>query len=283
MAYDFGFDGVATSSVDYAIEGESGGVSYPYIQATNYRPINGKQKIELGITADALAMAQSELLASAVEMQSFEYGDDATEVELGVFDDSVRWVILARPQVKGLDKASNKIVPLAKGMKERGEVTVSRLLLACVIDGGLVCDADGEPQIFTLKLKSSKTGFVGSERDKDFGVARNNGQRTIAQLNAGLVAHVGGKPGQWLGHIVSVELGAIAEKFGNAAGDASWGIRFVFPENSTAKALPKITAKKLFDFVSTDEFKALSKNPFGRAKPESADAAPEIEDDEMPF
>lgn len=281
MAYDFGFDGISASSADYAVDGESGGASYPYIQATNYRPINGKQKIELGITADSLAMAQSELLASSVEMQSFEYGDDATEVELGVFDDSVRWVILARPQVKGLVKATNEIVPLAKGMKERGEVTVARLLLACVVGDDLICDSEGEPQIFTLKLKSSKTGFVGSEREKDFGAARNNNQRTIAQLNAGLVAHVGGKPGQWLGHIVSVELGAIAEKFSNKDGDASWGIRFVFPEGSTAKALPKKTAKQLFDFVSTDEFKALAKNPFGRAK--AAEASPEIEDDEMPF
>ena len=95
-------------------------------------------------------------------------------------------------------------------------------------------------------------------------------------------------PGQWLGHTVSVEIGAVAEKFGNGDGESSLGIRFVFPEGSTAKPLPKKVLDKVFKFVCEDKFKAVARNPFARANQQQAESAPSLpavddDFDEMPF
>lgn len=287
MADSFGLGNAPVVGADYAIDGESGGASYPWIQADNYRPSNAKSKIAIGITAESLALAGSEILSDAVNMESASYDDEGTEVEFGYFDIGVRWVILAKPRTLGMHKATGEIVPLAKGMKGRGEITVCRLLLGCIVGDELVMDDDGNPQIFTLKLKSSKTAFIGSDRDKDFGVSRNNNHRTIAQLNDALLKRANGKPGQWLGHTVSVELGAVAEKFSNADGESSLGIRFIFPEGSIARPLPKRVLDKVFKFITTDEFKTLARNPFARpqqqVEPTPTSLAVDEDFDEMPF
>ena len=120
MADTFGLGNAPVVGADYAVDGESGGASYPWIQADNYRPINAKSKIGIGITAESLALAGSEILSEAVDMETTSYDDDGTEVEFGYFDKSVRWVILAKPRVQGMHKATGDIVPLAKGMKGYG-------------------------------------------------------------------------------------------------------------------------------------------------------------------
>lgn len=263
MSSDFGLSDDRYSS-EYAIEGESGGVRYPYLQVDNYRPSNAKTPVRVGIPDSAMNLIPHDSpLHKAVKYECFSYGDDGVDVDLGLIDDSVRWVILARPRIMGLVKATNDVVPLSKGMGERGEVTISKVLLACIVDGDLVLDESQNPQIFTLKLKSNKTALVGNEQDKDCGMSRNNGYRTIAQLNKAIVGNAQGKPGQWLAHTASVAIGAVSEKFTGRDGKSSWGIRFVFPEGSGAKPLATPIAKQIFNFVTTEAFKELAKDPFG--------------------
>jgi hypothetical protein len=283
MADSFGLDSYAVNA-SYAIDGDISGPRYPWIQADCYQPQNAKQKINVGITADSMALLDGLDLSKMVDMKTSSFDDDGTEVEFGVFKKEVRWVILARPKVMSMVKATGEIIPtLSKGMKARGEVTVCRVLLGCLIGDEVVKDYGGEVQVFTLKLKSSKTALVGSGGDKDSGIERNGGHRTIELLNSILVKRAEARPGQWLGHTVSVEIGAVAEKFSNADGDSSVGIRFVFPEGSTAKALPTEAVADVFKLVSSDDFKALAKNPF---KPASVLESVTIEygdGEEMPF
>ena len=288
---DFGLaDGVYVN--DYAIESESSGTRYPHIQADNYLPSNLKAIIRLGSPNTALELLPVESpLFTAVDFESFMFGDDGEETTLGLFNGSVRWIVLFRPKIFGLVKAENRVVPLLKGLKERGEVTVSQLLLGCVVDDVLILDNDGKPQVFTLKLKSSKTSFVGKESEKDAGQERNNGHRTIAQLNKAIVNKSGGKSGQWMAHTVSVEIGAVPEKFTNADGKSSWGIRFVFPVGSVAKPLNAANSKAIFELVTSDEFKEFATDPFGLAKKNPIAEAPQnaaptgewTDEDGMPF
>jgi hypothetical protein len=290
MADNFGLTDYAPGS-EYAVDGERSGPAFPWIQADMYKPGNLKTEIRLGLPGAAMDMMDQESpLMGALTYTTASFGVSDDEVPFGAFNPGIRWVILCRPKLAGMIKATGDIVPLAKGMKDRGEVTVSRLFLACLIADGFVRTVDGEIQVFTLKLKSSKTAFIGNDRDKDFGQKANADHRTISQLNGALLAHAKGKPGQWLGHTVSVELGAVPEKFTSATASAngkkesSMGIRFVFPADSTAKPLPAALLPDVFGFVTSDSFKELAKNPFGdrlgsaQAEP---DTAPDLAD--MPF
>ena len=289
---DFGLaDGVYAN--DYAIDSESSGTRYPHIQADNYLPSNLKTIIRLGSPNTALELLPIESpIFTATTFETFMFGDDGDETTLGLFNSSVRWVVLSRSKIFGLVKAENRVVPLLKGLKERGEVTVSQLLLGCVVDDVLILDNDEKPQIFTLKLKSSKTSFIGKESEKDSGQDRNNGHRTIAQLNKAIVNKSGGKAGQWMAHTVSIELGAVPEKFTSGDGKSSWGIRFVFPAGSVAKPLNAANSKAIFELVTSDDFKAFASDPFGLAKKATIAEAPTnsiaptgdwTEDDGMPF
>lgn len=290
MSSDFGLSDAQYSN-EYAIDREGGGVRYPHLQVDNYRPANAKTPVRVGIPDSAMNLIPPDSpLHKAVKYECFTYGDDGVDVDLGLIDDSVRWVILARPRIMGLVKATNDVVPLSKGMRERGEVTISKVLLACLVDGELILDENQNPQIFTLKLKSNKTGFVGNEQDKDCGMSRNNGHRTIAQLNKAIVSKAEGKPGQWLAHTASVVIGAVAEKFTGRDGKSSWGVRFVFPEGTNAKPLPSPIAKQIFQFVSTESFKELAKDPLGLNRSTVAETeqprsnpATETDFDDMPF
>lgn len=269
MAFDsFGLDNYTVDN-SYAIDGEANGPSYPWIQADEYRPRGLKDKISLGITADSLALIDGQL-DGAVDVSTISFGDD--EVEFGAFKPGVRWVVLCRPKMQAIVKDTGEIVPLRKGMKERGEVTISKLFLACIVDGDPVLNNEGTVQIFTLKLKSSKSGFVGSAREADYGVKRNNGHRTIEQLNQAIVKINKARPNQWLAHTVSVSLAAIPEKFSNGT-DSSIGIRFVFEPKSNAKPLSDLAKSKIMELVTSEEFRELAADPFGLKRQQLETAA----------
>lgn len=276
--------GEFTYEADYSVQGESREPRYPWVQADIYQPKNAKEQVRFGLTEDSFSMLATNIPG---DIASASFDDSGDTVPFLVPSNDVRWVILARPRTTGMVKATGEIVPLEKGMKGRGEVTVSIVLLACVVAGDFVRDGNGAIQVFTLKLKSSKTSWTGSIRDKDFGQEKNAGQRTIEQFNQVLVSRAKSRSNQWLGHTASVRLGARPEKFTAASGDSSWGVRFGFEDGSGAAMLPPALAKEAFEFVTTPEFKVLAANPFDKsgatpvATPEPVSMA--VDDEEMPF
>ena len=76
----------------------------------------------------------------------------------------LRWVFLTIPKVFLLDKKTKQISYPERGIKLAGtsKVTIAKCFLACISGDNLVLDVDGLPQIFTLKLTSTKTQLIGN-------------------------------------------------------------------------------------------------------------------------
>lgn len=240
----------------YFIPDEERGISLPALQAETYKPVNTKQSVSMGFSPESV-----ELIPEAVrEMFGFRqveavYADGDAEVQLHIPTVDVRWVIVRRPSLFVYDKDSGEYSELVKGMKFAGtkKVTAAKLFLACVCDGTLVLDESDLPQLFTLKLTSSKTNLIGGPRSEP-------GDGTIESLNRGLCKHYNTRG--WLTHLVSVAIKAVPEKFSQRNGDqSSLGIKFALDGN--AKVLPEESQKILFDFVQTPQVVDLVKDPFG--------------------
>jgi hypothetical protein len=251
--------------VDLAQEGEGGGLRYPAIMADTYKPANTKIKVTLGLTEPHLDLLDDRadgLVGAAV---SIEYGEDVEQ--FSPISDGVRWVVLAQPRLFAENQETKEISTLTKGMSDRGEKTVSKVLLGCLVNDKLVLDSEGLVQIFTLKLKSTKTNLIGNRTDKDGGVAKNADYSTIASLNNAVRANCkGAAKNAWVAHLASIELLAVSELFTKSGGDgkkkadSSMGIRFIFGEG--AKQVPREEAKKIVELIGTEEFKEFAKNPF---------------------
>ncbi|MGL5061694.1 MAG: hypothetical protein ACRC62_17125 [Microcoleus sp.] len=282
--FDFGNESFDSS---LAMEGDQSGSRYPAIMADDYKPKNLKTAVKLGLTQDGIDLLSDISGLLLPEQIEVSYNDGKVEEIFQAFAPGVRWVILAQPRLFAINKETGDISKLAKGMSERGEVSISKVLLACLVGGTLLLDEEGLPQIFTLKLKSSKTSLIGNSRDKDGGVKDNKGKSTIAALNNAVRASCkGAAKNAWVAHLASVELGAIAELFESkpdAKGktQSSMGIRFVFGEG--AKKVPDAAAKQIVEFISTEEFKTFALNPFAKPaekEPEEHNYEFNIEGDE---
>jgi hypothetical protein len=180
-----------------------------------------------------------------------------------------------------MDKETKEVHPLQKGQKLKtlNRVTAARLLLAMVIGDEVVLDNDGNPQIFTLKLTSTKTSLIGGDRDAV-------GASTIHSLNKSLAEYFKVKR-QWLTHLVSVNIKVSPQKFTSSEnGKSSVGVMFSL--DGGAKALSPDNQKVLFDLVSSEDFKELAADPFhlnGKVEADNGFEAVEVDDSDngIPF
>ena len=275
----------------YVQEMEEGGAQYPSIMADNYEPSKLKDKVFLGFPEnswDMLCESAQLQLAGVVSGQGLGLlpeslaavmaaivceGEFATshEVFTIVPATNVRWIVLGKPGLFAVDKEGN-YSRLIKGekLKSAGKNTIARLYLAAITGDKLVADEDGEPQIFTLNLKSTKTKLIGKPTDKP-------GSGTLSALNNGLQKHY--KTKGWLGGLVSVEINAVTHKFDYTDGGAaksSIGVMFTLGEG--AKIIPEDCQKAIFDRID-DDLKATMKDPFGVSSSVASQAQP-VEDDE---
>ena len=272
-----------------AQEGEGGGLRYPAIMADTYKPANTKIKVTLGLTEPHLDLLDDRadgLVGTAV---AIEYGEDVEQ--FSPISDGVRWVVLAQPRLFAENQETKEITGLTKGMSDRGEKTVAKVLFGCLLNDKLVLDSEGLVQVFTLKLKSTKTNLIGNRTDKDGGVEKNAGYSTIASLDNAVRAKCkGAAKNAWVAHLASIELLAVSELFTKSGGgdgkkkaDSSMGIRFIFGEG--ANQVPREEAKKIVELIGTEEFKEFAKNPFVKftALPATTEHEYEIEDGGLGF
>jgi hypothetical protein len=105
---------------------DSGGPSFPWLQATDYQPKNGNTAIKLVIPEDAynlLGESASGKLECNPETISTTEGDT-----LAFEPTNVRWVILSRPRGFKIDRENN-VSAIEKGVKWNGAYkSVMRLL-----------------------------------------------------------------------------------------------------------------------------------------------------------
>jgi len=240
--------------VEYGIASEQSGQQYPAIQVSEYQPKNLKGEVRLVLSEASVDLMNPDFIPRvAIASESCDYGSG--DALMFAIEPTARFVILAMPKTFAMDKETKEVFSLQKGqkLKDLNRVTASKLFLSMVIADEIVLNNDGTPQVFTLKLTSTKTALIGGDRDE-------KGSATIHSLNKSLESHFGAKR-QWLTHLVSVSLKVKPEKFTSAInGKSSNGVLF-FLEGG-ARALPSENQKLTFDLVSSDEFKELAKDPF---------------------
>lgn len=233
-----------------------GGAKYPFIQPTTYEPAKVSEKIGFALSPDAieLELLTNESIA-ALQLIPYSAVYNSNEIDMLQISAPIRWVILAKPRVYGLDKATKKIHLIEPGVRlqDVGRVTCAKLFLGAVVDDVLLIAADGAPQIFTFKLKSTATSLIAVKDKPELS--------TIETLNRSLQKHFKA-PTSWCTHLVSVELQAFAEKktskFDASQSKMATSYRF----GSAAKLVPTEHHPKIRDLVGSDDFKALAADPF---------------------
>ncbi|MEM9116909.1 MAG: hypothetical protein AAGD09_03395 [Cyanobacteria bacterium P01_F01_bin.56] len=249
----------AATAIDFSqftVEIDDVGASYPAIQATNYEPKNLKEHVDLCLAESSMDLVSEEVskeLASLTESDVAIFDKEGTETTIFKLDEGVRFVVLGLPSICHFDKEANEILPRQKrDLKGTGIVTITRLpLLMVKLDGTLVMDGE-EPQIFTLKLKSTKTTLVtGDRRDKEF--------KSLRDVQKGLQKHYGLKGRDACLHLASVKIIAQPQIFSNGS-DSSVGIRYAL--DGAAKELPRELWPVTFSLMQNDEVMRLIKDPF---------------------
>jgi len=273
------YEGLNTA---YAVAADEAASTYPAIQANEYKPRSLRESIRLCLAEDSFNMLDEQYAtALGSEPDYATFGQD--EVQVFLLPEGVRFVALGIPKMFAVGKQDGKVDYLKRGekLREVNKVTITRIpLLVLLPDGSLVMDGE-RPQIFTLKLKSSKTKLVGGDiKDAEY--------RSLASLQKGLQKAFPGMRGQSLVHLVSVDIQAKPEKFSNGT-DSSMGVMFTL--EGGAKVLSDDHQKLAFELVQDEEVQALIADPFG-LKRSTSESAPEYEpmheetetyDDSIPF
>lgn len=175
---------------------------------------------------------------------------DGTTMYIG--GDTLRIVVLAEPKMLGVDKRE-RISPLIKGEKfeETGRKTIARPLLAIATPEGLLLNAYGEVQVFTLKLISNATGLIRAQ-DKE--------RKTFETLNQAINAKHEVK-GKWLAAYYSVEIKVKPNVFSSKNGEES-SVAASYELLGNAKKLSEEDKAAIERLVSSQAFIRKNNNPF---------------------
>jgi hypothetical protein len=289
-----------------------GGSVFPSILATNYQPSAAEQPgLCLSFEdVDQLPKAAQDLIMKEFRPDQVRFSS-WTQEPVPVYvapAGRVRFTILGDPDRSWVcEKGDDGIAAyrrLAKGDKLGGQLKSSaRLWVVMLLDDKLVSDEQGVPVVFCLALKSNRVPLIGQKEPGkndnsasfDHGVKYNGGWKTVAALNAALIAHyepqLGGAKyprGARLTQQVSVEIVPIPERFG-AGREVSWGVRFTlgarledgaWHENAVARPLARSQQEVLRALEVSPWFQNIQSDPFGvksggRLKPQFG---PTVED-----
>jgi hypothetical protein len=225
---------------------------YPALQVTNYKPQTLDEQINFCLSENSFNLLDRNQKFIEIEITECAYGREAVLMHKIV--SPVRWIFLNIPRIFLQDKTTKEISLPQKGVKLFGtnKVTVAKCFLACLVEDKLLLDIEGLPQIFTLKLTSSKTQLIGYQVQSE--------NKSILALNKEIQKHF--KTRDNLVHLVSIDLKARAKEFvSNHSGDSSLGVDFQLVGN--AKVLKQEHQQQVFNLVTNEEIIALFDDPFG--------------------
>ncbi len=252
---------------------QQSGVSFPNIMAFDYEP-KPDQQIPL-----VLIKKNWEEMSDVVKAQLdltegiTRFNKNSTEVMKGI--EKCRFVVLTYPKVYGMSRIDDRevISPLQQNenFSQSGRKSVARVFLALITpDNELVIDESGDPQIFTLKLTSTKVSlFLYQTKDKS--------AKTLNDLCDALAEAYNKESNEFLAHLVSVRITAEHCIFGSKAKGFSDGCKFVL--DGSARALKPEIQQKINDFINTKKNKDLFKDPFRLGKPEIANDSENVVSD----
>jgi hypothetical protein len=243
-----------TLLTEYLIPLDQNGAKYPTLQVDNYRPASLKTALKLIISTESKDLICADAQANLkLTLTTCDFGDG--DIEMFVVPADIRFVILAMPKVFAQNKKDKQVYQIQRGdkFKELNRVSIAKLLLAAVVDGKLILDDDGLPQIFTLKLLSTRTQLIES---------KNKDDKTIKSLNIALQNHYKAKR-QSLTHLVSVNLAPVVTLQVSATDSKTSSFASSYELIGDAIPLTKEQQGTIFHFVTSDEFKAFNADPFG--------------------
>jgi hypothetical protein len=252
---------VENLSKEYFVPMQERGAKFPALQVNNYRP-TANSKIDFVLSeSSAELMSEDAILKLKLTPVVCQYDD---EMDMFAIASEVRWVILTMPRLFSMDKEDKKIYPIQQGdkLKDLNRVTAARLFLAAIVGEDLILDNDGLPQIFTLKLTSTRTQLIQNNADKT--------ASTIATLNTSLQKHYKASR-QWLTHLVSVGLVPFVDKkvSGEDSKKSSLAVDYKFADG--ALPLSPINQATIHSLIISEDFKAIAADPFGlKLRDESA-------------
>jgi hypothetical protein len=242
-------------NADYGIAMDESGPKLPALQATTYQPRTMSEKVSLCLSEESFDMLDPNSgVAELCTPEVCNFGED--DVTMWKLPDGCRYIVLGVPRLYILDKDTGLYSYPVRGEKLAGtkRVTATRLTLAMLKpDGEMLLGLDGRPQLFTLKLTSSKTCLVtGDKYDPEF--------KSIQDMNKALQAHFK-KRGVSLTHLVSVGLAVTPKKFtSRASGETSTGIMFTLATG--AKPLPDSQQLLMFELLQDAEVLGMIQDPF---------------------
>ncbi len=253
----------------YAIQSNQQGQQFPALQVNDYEPRSLDAEINFCISEDSYQLIEDSSPLFNTEIIQCIYNRKSTLMHKIITP--VRWIFLNIPPVFVKDKDTGKISYLQKGRKlSDTRVSIARCFLACLVDGELIKNPDGKPEIFTLNLISKKTNLIGSPTYK-------YEAKTLLDLNTGLQKFHKIKGN--LIHLASVGLTAKPKEFySSKKNTSSLGVMFYLSEN--AKALREEQQQEIFELVSDEEIQAMFNDPFGLKQSQDVNSQPAVVGDE---
>jgi hypothetical protein len=236
------FDGMPADGAD---DMESGAISYPSIQITNYSPTpNDRVKFCLSpATAENLGESSADLIDLKPEICYYKSGDVPM-----MATDSIGFVLLKQPKLLAQNRSSGELIPANEGDYRNGQhVSITWLIVAITAKNDFVRDKNGQIQPFTLKLTSSKTKLVGNANASDSLLGLNK----VIQQRLKI-------PSKFLLYLVSFELYLICSRFTSKSdpSKSSFAIDYRINKKSV-KMLPKELANEMSVFLAeNDELRA---------------------------
>ncbi len=245
----------------YAIESNQQSQEYPAIQVTDYQPRSLDEIIDFCISEDSYQLIEDCLPLFNSEITQCIYNRES--VLMHKILTPVRWVFLNMPRLFIKDKDKNEISYLKKGDKlSTTRITIARCFMLCLIDGELVRNSNGTPQIFTLNLTSNKTKLISSQKPEAE-------TKTLVSLNTGLQKHY--KIKGHLLHLASVELAVRPKEFQSSQKNtSSMGVMYYLEGN--AKALSEEQQQEVFELINDEEIQEVFNDPFRLKQSEKSEA-----------
>lgn len=248
----------------YIVEEESQGTSLPSLQADDYSP-KKNQKLKIVLNETSWELISDDVKESiAFEEHAIDWDDGKGDQPMYEIEDA-RWVILSRPRIYNLHRETNQVTRgyIKDADYGKNYKTVSRIALACLVGDELLKGDDGEVQVFTLKLTSTKTTWIKKEK------------RSIHALNNAVKKGMGARGNNWVCHLVSNDIIAYPHVAVSAKnGEKSNSTRFGFAEGSAAKNLSEENCALTHALITSDEFRELADSGFGLIR-EGQEQAPE--------
>ncbi|MGL5076121.1 MAG: hypothetical protein ACRDBG_09825 [Waterburya sp.] len=250
------------------LQESSGGSRYAALQPDTKQPTNPKQVVRFGILKESLALLEESTVA-AIQDKIETVNFDEDEVELCIIKPEVRFIICRKPIQFKYDRNAKEFLPSDGSPVEKGSgiCTACKLHLGIVVDGKLLVNAAGEPEILTLKLLSMNMGeFLGSAKKSV------QGDGTLYSLNVGLQKFYEGKTGRKLtgvpfSHLVHVPLKPVPILRKSDRGN-SWAVKYTM--GTGAKELDVTEQEVMHGFITkNDEFIADYTDPFGISRKSS--------------